>query len=130
MFLGYGDIMKRNGYSAAEMLVVVVILGILTMVVLGSTSNAFKDNSNEIYEERVYLIEHQAVLYAKTLTNLESEGNLVITLDDVVNSGYYVADTDDGKVIDPRNSKGTLNGLKIKLNYNGGDIKADVIEED
>ena len=59
---------------------------------------------------------------------LKDEEYMIITLDDVLNAGYYVADNDNGKVIDPRNTKATLNGIKIKLTYNNGDIKAAVIE--
>ena len=32
--------------------------------------------------------------------------------------------------VDPRNSKHNLNGLKIKLTYENGNVKAQVIEED
>lgn len=122
--------MKKNGYTAMELLVVIAALGIATIIILFSTSSAFKDESNDLYEEKKHLIEHQAVEYGKTLTNLESEGTLVILLEDVIKGECYVPDTTDGKVIDPRNKKNTLNGLKIKLVYNEGDIEASIIDDE
>ena len=122
--------MKKNGYSAVEMLVVIVVLGIVTISVLTMTSNAFKDNSQNIYEETEYLIVHQAELYGKNSDTLKKEGNLVITVDDLVKAGYYMADDGNGNVIDPRNSKGNLNGLKIKLIYENEEVKASIIEEE
>ena len=122
--------MNNKGYSIPEMLVVIGILGIVTLGILLATSNSFKDNSAELYAEKTKLIVHQAEIYAKTLNNLESEGHIIVTLSDVVKAGYYVADDDEGNVIDPRNTKSTLNGLKIKLLYNDGNIKASIIEED
>lgn len=123
--------MKKNGYSIPELLILVVILGVITLGVVTATSNAFKDNTEDLYNDKIKLITHQAELYGKTLSNLETEGSLIITLDDLINNGYYVTDDDSKIVTDPRNSKASLNGLKIKLVYNSSDdIKASIIEED
>ena len=121
---------NKKGYTIPEMLIVIGILGIFTLVVLVSTSNAFKDNDQELYTEKTKLIVHQTELYAKTLSNLEEQGYMIVTLSDVVKAGYYVADDNEGNVIDPRNSKATLNGMKIKILYNDGNIKASVIEDE
>ena len=110
--------MNKNGYTTKELLVVIIVLGLFTIGILSSTSYAYKDRSEDYYKETVNLIEMQAVLYAKTLTSLKDEGNLVITLNDLVENGYYVADDNEGNVTDPRNSKSNLNGLKIKLSSN------------
>ena len=122
--------MEKNGYTTKELLVVIIVLGLFTIGILSSTSYAYKDRSEDYYKETVNLIEKQAVLYGKTLTSLKEEGNLVITLNDLVENGYYVADDKEGNVTDPRNSKSNLNGLKIKLSYqDDGTIEAEVIEE-
>ena len=122
--------MKKNGYTALEMLAVIVILGIFTIGILSMTSYAYQDRTTDYYAEIEHLAEKQAELYGATLNNLKEEGNLVITLNDLVETGYYIPDDDTGNVIDPRNSKATLNGLKIKLRYNDGNIQASVIEEE
>lgn len=121
----------KNGYTTKELLIVIILLGVFTIVMIGGTSNAYKDSSDKYYEQIVKIAEKEAVLYGETLSNLAEEGNLVITLDDLVEAGYYVGDDKDGNVIDPRNSKHTLNGLKIKLTYESdGNIKAKVIEDE
>ncbi len=123
--------MKKNGYTALEMLVVIIVLGVFTIGILSATSYAYQDRSVGYYEEIEHVIEKQAKLYGTTLNNLKEEGNLVITLNDLVNAGYYVADDNEGNVVDPRNSKATLNGLKIKITYeNDGNISAKVIEDE
>ena len=100
--------MEKNGYTTKELLVVIIVLGLFTIGILSSTSYAYKDRSEDYYKETVNLIEKQAVLYGKTLTSLKEEGNLVITLNDLVENGYYVADDKEGNVTDPRNSKSNL----------------------
>lgn len=123
-------IMNNKGYTLTEILVVIIVLGVFTIALMSATSNAFKNRAPEYYEEKVALIEKEAKLYAESLPNLKQEGNLVITVKDLVDKGYYVADQ-NGDVLDPRNSKATLNGLKIKLTYNSdGTYSAKVIEED
>ncbi len=122
--------MIKNGYTTKELLVVIMVLGVFTIAILGTTSYAYKDSSEDYFDETVNLIEKRAEAYGKTLANLKTEGNLVITLNDMIEKGYYVADS-EGNVVDPRNSKATLNGLKVKLTYNNdGTIVAKVIEED
>ena len=97
--------MKKNGYSAVELLIVIVLLGVITLGVVISTSNAFKDDAGEIYEETTYLILRQAELYGKNSSTLEQEGVQIITVRDLVESKYYVSVNQEGNVVDPRNSK-------------------------
>ncbi len=121
--------MKKNGYTTKQLLIVIILLGVFTLGLFGATSYAYKDTSEDYYKEKVNLIEKQAVLYAESLDNLKEEKNMVITLDEMVEAGYYVADNSDGEVIDPRNSKATLNKTKIKLSYENEEYKAKVIED-
>ena len=54
---------------------------------------------------------------------------MVITVNDLVKEGYLHGDS-DGKIADPRNSKSSLNGVKIKISINDqGKVEATVIEE-
>lgn len=123
--------MKKNGYTMIELLVVIVAMGLVTLVTLSATSYAFKDHSGEFYDEKVNGILHQAESYGKTLNTLKEDGNMVITVNDLVKNGYYVGDDEEGNVVDPRNSKANLNGLKIKLTYKeDGTIKASIINDE
>jgi competence protein ComGC len=122
-------VMNNRGYTGKELLIVIMVMGVLTMLIIGSTSNAFKDKTGDYYNEIEHAIEKQAVLYGNTLDNLKEEGHLMITLDDVINAGYFIAN-EDGNVVDPRNSKNTLNGIKIKLTYKNDKVIAEVIDEE
>jgi len=122
-------VMNNRGYTGKELLIVIMVMGVLTMLIIGSTSNAFKDKTGDYYNEIEHAIEKQAVLYGNTLDNLKEEGHLMITLDDVINAGYFIAN-EDGNVVDPRNSKNTLNEIKIKLTYKNDKVTAEVIDEE
>lgn len=124
----YGDSMNSRGYTGKELLIVIMVMGVLTMGIIGFTSNAYKDKTEDYYGELVHSMEKQAALYGNTLDSLKEEGHLTITLDDVVEAGYFVADS-DGKVVDPRNKNGDLNSTKIKLTYKNDKVTAEVIEE-
>lgn len=120
-----------NGFSAKQMVIAIVIIGIFTFVLIGTTSNAFKDDSEMYYEQVEKMIIHNAEIYGKTLENLPEEKSMVITLDDLIKAGYYGDVDSDGNVVNPKNSNATLNGLKIKLVYQeDGSVKASIIEEE
>jgi prepilin-type N-terminal cleavage/methylation domain-containing protein len=122
--------MKKNGYTITELLVVFAVLGIIVIATLVTTSYAFKDNSEDYYETKIHGIERVAVIYGQKSEALKNEKNLVITVNDLVKEGYVHADGEDGKVTDPRNSKGSLNSLKIKLTMNDKEeVEAQVIKE-
>ena len=120
-----------NGFSIKQILIAIGVVGIFTFIVIGTTSSAFKDNSDMYYEQTEKMIIHNAEIYGKTLEALKTEGSMVITVDDLVKAGYYGDVDGDGNVKNPKNSKATLNGLKIKLVYQSdGSIKASIIEEE
>ena len=122
--------MKKNGYTITELLIVFAVLGIIVIATLAATSYAFKDNSEDLYKTKIHGIERVAVIYGKNSETLKTEKNLVITVNDLVRENYIHPDGSDGKVIDPRNSKGSLNSLKIKITMNDNEeIVATVIEE-
>lgn len=121
--------MKRNGYSAAEILGVIIVLGIVTLVVLVNTSNAFKDNSEDLYEETTHIILRQAKEYGPTLTELTDGDYKIISLNEMVKAGYYVADDKSGNVKDPRKTNSNLNDLKIKITRVGNEYRTEIIEE-
>ena len=71
----------------------------MTIAIIGSTSNAYKDKTGDYYNEMEHAIEKQAVLYGNTLSTLKEEGHLMITLEDIIEAGYFVAD-EEGNVVD------------------------------
>ena len=122
--------MKKNGYTIPELLIVFAVLGVIVIATIASTSYAFKDNTEDYYETKIHGIEKVAVVYGKNSEALKNEKNLVITVNDLVRENYIHPDGEDNKVVDPRNSKGSLNSLKIKLSMNDdGEVEAKVIED-
>ena len=120
-----------NGFSAKQMIIAIIVVGIFTFILIGTTSNAFKDDSEIYYDQVEKMIIHNAEIYGKTLENLPTDGSMVITLDDLVKAGYYGDVDSDGNVKNPKNSNATLNSMKIKLVYqNDGTVKASIIEEE
>ena len=123
-------VVNKKGYTLIELLIVMIIFGIITAIFVGTTSYAFKDNTDEYYKIRINNIESNAKRYAMTLEELKTEDSKIITVKDLVNAGYISSDNKDGDVIDPRNSNATLNNMKIKLTYDEAKgYKATVIEE-
>lgn len=124
----------RNGYTTLQMLIVIGVLGIFTLAMIGTTSYAYKDKTDEYYDEKIHLIIKQAELYGMSGPKadlLKKEGKLNITVNDLVKDDYFVADDKEGNVVDPRNSKANLNNKIIILTYKDKDnIKAEIMEED
>ena len=122
--------MKKNGYTIPELLIVFAILGVIVIATIATTSYAFRDNTEDYYETKIHGIEKVAVVYGNNSEALKTERNLVITVNDLVREGYIHPDGEDNKVVDPRNSKGSLNSLKIKLSINDKEeVEAKVIED-
>ena len=122
--------MKKNGYTIPELLTVFAVLGLIVIITIATTSYAFKDNTQDLYETKIHGIEKVAVIYGQNSEALKNDKNLVITVNDLVREGYIHPDGEDNKVTDPRNSKGSLNSLKIKLSMNDSEkVEAKVIDD-
>ena len=109
--------MKKNGYTIGELLVLMAIVGIATIIFLTKTSYAFKDNSEEYYENMLSLALKDAKDYGATSETLKNEGVEYITIGELVQKGYILIDK-NGSVEDPRNKEKTLDDVTIKLKLN------------
>ena len=124
-------IVNRKGYTVIELIIVMILFGVVTAITISATSYAFKDNSEEFYRARVKNIESNAKRYGMTLDEVKTEGSKIIIVNDLVESGYLSADNEKGDIIDPRNSKATLNNVKIKITYSDKKgYKATLIKEE
>ncbi len=108
--------MKR-GYTVIELLVLIIVLGVITAITIGTTSYAFADHSEEYYKVKIANIESNAKRYAMSIEQLKTDKTMIITVKDLVKKGYISKDNSEGDIIDPRNSKATLNNMKIKISY-------------
>lgn len=106
--------MKKNGYTLVELLVLIGVLGVVVFVVISQTSYAFKDNTEELYENQRVLIERQAREYAKTLETIKEDKEAIVMVSELIEKEYLIAE--DGEYKDVRTGE-KLNDMKIKVTY-------------
>ena len=117
--------LNKFGYTKAEVLVVVVLLGIVAFITINSTSYAFAIDSTDSVNEVKALIERQAEEYALENLDLFSEASTnYILVSDLVEKGYMMTNG-DGMVTSPDNSGKTFNDNKIKVEYNKDENKVE-----
>ena len=63
--------MERNGFTK-EFLIIILVLGVFTIVMLSTTSYAYKDNSDDYYLQVINVIEKQAVLSSNFIASAGS----------------------------------------------------------
>lgn len=120
--------MKKNGYTLIELLVVIAILGVVAFVVISNTSYAFKDNTEEIYEENQEpLIIRQAIEYGKVIERAEGEQEKIISVYDLLDKGYLVPNNGDDDYIDVRTGV-SMKDVNIKIMY-GEEVTAEIINQ-
>ena len=83
-------------------------------VVISQTTYAFKDNTEELYENQKVLIERQAREYGKTLESLKEEKETIVMVSELIEHEYLVAE--DGVFKDVRTGD-DINDMKIKVTY-------------
>ena len=121
----------NKGYTVIELLVVIIIFGVITAVTISTTSYAFENHSEEYYKVKIKDIESNAKRYAMKNEKVQNGETVIITVKDLVDAGYLSGDNENDDIVDPRNSKATLNNMKIKLTYNEENgYKVVVIEEE
>lgn len=122
--------MKKNGYTLIELLVVIGVLGVVAFVVISNTSYAFKDNTEEIYEEsQEPLIIRQAIEYGKVLERTEEEHEKIISVYDLIDKGYLAPNSGEDDYVDVRNGV-SIKDLNIKIIYEeDGTIEAEIINQ-
>ena len=108
--------MKKNGYTAVELVIVLGVFGIAFFIAAASVSNVFNiDYSNDLYNMTIAAIEDQASLYGKLNPELfEEDKSIYVTINDLAQANAIIS-YDDGKVIDPRDDSRKLNDVKVKL---------------
>ena len=83
-------------------------------IVISQTSYAFKDNTDELYENQIVLIERQAKEYGKTLESLKEEKEMIVMVSELIEHEYLIAE--DGVYKDVRTGD-DINDMKIKVTY-------------
>ena len=103
----------KKGFTLAELLGVITILGLLILVTMPIVTNILKDSKEEAYQKQVDTIEKVAKEWGVENSDLlPEEGTKVISIDTLISSGKI----QNTNVIDPRNNE-PMNGC-VLVKYN------------
>ena len=117
--------MKNNkGYTSLDIIIIVVVLGISALILIPRISLAFKDESEEIYQDQINLYLKQAKKYGEDNIDKikENENSIVKSVEELIDEKYIGSDIySDGN--------NNLKNMKIQITYNeeDGTIKAEYI---
>ncbi len=106
--------MNSKGYTLVEMGILIAVVGVAMLLVLLNTSYAFVDNGEVLYESKVNTILAHAEVYGETSTSLSTDGVLIVTVNELIESGTLIGD-ENGEIVDPRDESDTLNDMEILL---------------
>lgn len=120
--------MRKDGYTTVELAILLGVFSVAYFTVAIIISNNFKVSfSDDLYEQKIDSIEDQAIIYAKGQEELFAEDKTVyITIEQLANANAIIS-SEEGKVVDPRNSENNLNDLKVKITKDGDNITAQVL---
>ena len=111
----FATIMKKNGYTVVELLVLIGIIALSAVLILPKLSLAFQDKREDIYKTDLRTYLKDAEIYGETKKEeIKSQDEYIVTIKELADAGYIVTINDDVK--DPRNQSSML-GVKIKLSY-------------
>ena len=108
---------KKNGYTAIDLLVVIVVFGVITFFTISKVSYALSDDKLELYNLEVKYIETQAQAYGNTKKEEIKGKGTTVTINHLINENFLEADDKSGNIYDPRDKTETLNNKKVKLTY-------------
>lgn len=121
---------NRKGFTLIEILAVIAILSILISAVSISVIEIRKKMNNRLYNTKISLIEHAAILwgedneYELSLEENECENILV---DDLVTEGYLKYD-EDNKVINPKDDSSMNNNVITVCLLENNTVEANFVE--
>ena len=114
---------KKNGYTAIDLLIVIVVFGAIAFFTISKVSYALSDDKTELYNLEIKYIETQAEAYGNTKKEEIKNEAQEVTVNYLVSEKYLEAEDDKGNIFDPRDESKTLNENKIKLSYDSKNDK-------
>ena len=112
--------MKKNGFTALDIIIVIGVLSLSALIVLPSVSNALKeqDNKEEVYQNIMNSYLSCAEKYASdNKEELKKNNNTLVSINELVEKKYILAVYGGNDIIDIRDNTTKLNNVKIKLVY-------------
>ena len=114
--------MKNKGFTLAELLAVIVILGVIAVITVPIVTKTLASYRTKLCENQIQNIKEAARIWGSdNLLSLpdKENGTLVITLNDLQDKGYIDKDINNPrtkKIIDPT-TKITITRVGKKYNY-------------
>ena len=81
---------KKNGYTAIDLLVVIVVFGVITFFTISKVSYALSDDKSELYNLEIKLIETQAQAYGNTKKEEIKGKSTTVTINHLINEKYMI----------------------------------------
>jgi type IV pilus assembly protein PilA len=118
----------RKGFTLIELIAVIVILGIIALIAVGSALNIFTKSKESLYNTQKEIIESAAKKWIIANNNyIPSDGsNYELTLSTLVTEGYL----DDGDIEDPRTGDNINAYVNVYFDSASNQYKAKLIDTD
>ena len=120
---------KSKNILLYEMIAILALFTIIYFVAANRVSYAFSDDGlKKLYDNKIALIDKMAKMYGENNQDLfEEDDTLYITVKELAEKGYLLADDEDGNVKDPMSEVKTLNDIKIRITNQNGKIDTKVL---
>ena len=88
--------MNKKGYTAVELLILFVIVGVIAILAISNVTHAFGNKEGVSLRENAFnIIEAQAKEYGEKNSDLFKEDKEVyLTVDELINAGYLLKDNE------------------------------------
>lgn len=104
---------RRNGFTLAELLGVITVLGLIAFIVFPNVNKAMKNSKTKLYNQQISLIETNAKRWGVEHTELlPDSGVYYLSLDELIKGGYV----SQKEVKDPRNNNPMTGCVAIMFN--------------
>ena len=111
-------IMKKNGYTIPELMIVIVVMGLIAIVVINKASFAFTDPNETSSQTDEMILKKSDLAYGrKQIESLKMEDQY-ISGKDLIDNDYLI------------DSENKFSNVKIKLSYNAveDNISVEILE--
>ena len=118
--------MKKKGFTLAELLGVITLLGLLALIVIPIVDKTLKEGKDDLYESQIKMIEASAQMWGNDNLDLlpENIGTGYVTLSTLQDSGYL-----DEEIKNTKTGKSFEGSLQIKITGHGTYYTYEVMDD-
>lgn len=114
--------MKNKGFTLAELIAVISVLGIICILVVPKINNIIKKQYQEVYENQLKILIDSAKKYvANNANDLDYESSFLLTVDELYNEGYL----NKNDVINPMTNEKITSCVAIRWQNNQYEYEID-----